>query len=75
MNAIAGQPDAMQIMYGIDGTRRLTEFVAPWLPGYEDSRPVRIGNAATEQFQLDVPGEIIRALLQARRRADSACPS
>jgi GH15 family glucan-1,4-alpha-glucosidase len=67
LNAIAGRPDEIQIMYGIDGTRRLTEFDAPWLPGYEDSRPVRIGNAASEQFQLDVPGEVIRALFQAQR--------
>ena len=46
-------------MYGIAGERRLTEFEASWLPGYEGSRPVRIGNAAHEQFQLDVYGEVI----------------
>jgi GH15 family glucan-1,4-alpha-glucosidase len=67
MNAVAGAPDELQIMYGIDGERRLTEFEVPWLPGYEESRPVRIGNAASEQFQLDVYGEVIQALYEARR--------
>src|SRR6185312_10920898 len=57
----------LQIMYGILGERRLTEFEVPWLPGYEESRPVRIGNAASEQFQLDVYGEVIQALYEARR--------
>jgi len=54
-----GDPSKIQIMYGIDGGRRLTEFELPELPGYEESRPVRIGNAASEQFQLDVYGEVI----------------
>jgi len=54
-----GDPRAVQIMYGIDGARRLTEFDLPHLPGYEESRPVRVGNAASEQFQLDVYGEVI----------------
>jgi GH15 family glucan-1,4-alpha-glucosidase len=67
MNAVAGAPDELQIMYGIEGERRLTEFEVPWLPGYEESRPVRIGNAASEQFQLDVYGEVIQALYEARR--------
>jgi GH15 family glucan-1,4-alpha-glucosidase len=67
LNAVAGAPDQIQIMYGIEGERRLTEFEAPWLPGYEESRPVRIGNAASEQFQLDVYGEVIQALYEARR--------
>ncbi len=67
MNAVAGAPDELQIMYGIDGERRLTEFEIPWLPGYEESRPVRIGNAASEQFQLDVYGEVVQALYEARR--------
>ena len=67
VNAVAGAPDELQIMYGIDGERRLTEFEVPWLPGYEESRPVRIGNAASEQFQLDVYGEVIQALYEARR--------
>ncbi|HEX7289838.1 MAG TPA: glycoside hydrolase family 15 protein [Conexibacter sp.] len=53
-----GDPSALQIMYGIGGERRLTEFELPDLPGYEGSRPVRIGNAASEQFQLDVYGEV-----------------
>jgi GH15 family glucan-1,4-alpha-glucosidase len=67
LNAVAGAPEALQIMYGIEGERRLTEFEANWLPGYEDSRPVRIGNAASEQFQLDVYGEVLQALYEARR--------
>jgi GH15 family glucan-1,4-alpha-glucosidase len=54
-----GDPTAIQIMYGIGGERRLTEFELDALPGYEGSRPVRIGNAASEQFQLDVYGEVI----------------
>jgi GH15 family glucan-1,4-alpha-glucosidase len=67
LGAVAGSPDQLQIMYGIDGERRLTEYEAPWLPGYEDSHPVRIGNAASEQFQLDVYGEVIQAIYDARR--------
>jgi GH15 family glucan-1,4-alpha-glucosidase len=67
LNAVAGAPDQLQIMYGIDGERRLTEFDVPWLPGYEESRPVRIGNAASEQFQLDVYGEVLQAIYEARR--------
>lgn len=59
LRTVAGQPEQIQIMYGLAGERRLTEFAAPWLPGYESSRPVRIGNAAHEQFQLDVYGEVI----------------
>jgi GH15 family glucan-1,4-alpha-glucosidase len=54
-----GDPNAIQIMYGIGGERRLTEFELDAFPGYEGSRPVRIGNAASEQFQLDVYGEVI----------------
>ena len=53
-----GDPTTIQIMYGVSGERRLTEFELPDLPGYEDSRPVRVGNAASEQFQLDVYGEV-----------------
>ena len=67
LNAIAGAPDELQIMYGINGERRLTEFEASWLAGYEESRPVRIGNAASEQFQLDVYGEVVQATYEARR--------
>ena len=62
--AAAGDPGQMQIMYGILGARRLTEWEAPWLSGYEDSRPVRIGNAASTQLQLDVYGEVMDALYQ-----------
>ena len=67
MSAVAGAPEESQIMYGVDGERRLTEFEATWLPGYEESHPVRIGNAASEQFQLDVYGEVLQALYEARR--------
>jgi GH15 family glucan-1,4-alpha-glucosidase len=56
-----GDPTKIQIMYGIGGERRLTEFELPDLPGYESSRPVRVGNAASEQFQLDVYGEVVGA--------------
>jgi GH15 family glucan-1,4-alpha-glucosidase len=66
LRAAAGHPTGMQIMYGLAGERRLTEFELPWLPGYDNSRPVRVGNAASDQFQLDVYGEVIDALYQAR---------
>ena len=66
LRAIAGDPAEMQIMYGVAGERNLVEYVADWLPGY-DGNPVRIGNAAAKQFQLDVYGEVIDALHQARR--------
>jgi GH15 family glucan-1,4-alpha-glucosidase len=59
--AVAGHPGDFQIMYGVGGERRLAEMELDWLPGYEDSRPVRVGNAASEQFQLDVYGEVIDA--------------
>ena len=68
LRAIAGRPEAIQIMYGVAGERRLIEAELPWLEGYEQSRPVRIGNAASEQLQLDVYGEIVDALYLARRR-------
>ena len=67
IRAIAGSPDQMQIMYGIAGERRLDEFEVPWLAGYEGSKPVRIGNAAAGQLQLDVYGEVLDAMYQARR--------
>jgi GH15 family glucan-1,4-alpha-glucosidase len=54
-----GDPAKLQIMYGVGGERRLDEFELDWLPGYEDSRPVRVGNAASGQFQLDVYGEVV----------------
>ena len=62
LRAIAGAPDQLQTMYGIKGERRLLEWTAGWLPGYENSKPVRIGNAASEQFQLDIFGEVAAAL-------------
>jgi len=65
--AIAGQPRDVQIMYGVAGERRLPEWEADWLPGYEGSVPVRIGNAAVNQRQLDVFGEVIDALSLGRR--------
>ncbi|MEV0220024.1 glycoside hydrolase family 15 protein [Streptomyces sp. NPDC050704] len=61
--AVAGRPQDIQIMYGIGGERRLTEWTADWLGGYESSRPVRIGNGAAAQQQLDVPGELMDTLL------------
>jgi GH15 family glucan-1,4-alpha-glucosidase len=64
VRAVAGSPEQMQIMYGIGGERRLTEMEVPWLGGYEGSRPVRVGNAASTQLQLDVYGEVIDALYQ-----------
>jgi GH15 family glucan-1,4-alpha-glucosidase len=65
--AVAGAPADLQIMYGIGGERRLLEWQAAWLDGYEGSCPVRIGNAAHRQFQLDVFGELMDAFHQARR--------
>jgi len=65
--AAAGAPSQLQIMYGPAGERRLTEFEVDWLPGYEGSRPVRVGNAASGQFQLDVYGELMDAVDRARR--------
>jgi GH15 family glucan-1,4-alpha-glucosidase len=67
LRAAAGAPDQLQIMYGAAGERRLPEMVLDWLPGYEGSAPVRIGNAASGQFQLDVFGEVMDCLHQARR--------
>ena len=66
LRAVAGSPDKLQIMYGLDGERRLPEQELDWLPGYEGSKPVRIGNAAASQLQLDVIGELMDALYQAR---------
>jgi GH15 family glucan-1,4-alpha-glucosidase len=64
--AVAGAPSNIQIMYGLAGERRLPEMELPWLPGYEGSSPVRVGNAAAAQIQLDVYGEVMDALHQAR---------
>ena len=67
LRAAAGAPSQLQIMYGIAGERRLVEYEIPWLPGYENSQPVRVGNAAHSQLQLDIFGELMDALHQARR--------
>ncbi len=67
VRAVAGSPSQMQIMYGVAGERRLMEWEAAWLSGYEGSRPVRIGNAAHAQLQIDVYGEVMDALYQARK--------
>ena len=66
LRAAAGSPNQIQIMYGIRGERRLSEWTVPWLDGYEKSQPVRIGNAAYHQLQLDIFGEVMDALHQAR---------
>jgi GH15 family glucan-1,4-alpha-glucosidase len=78
LRAVAGDPANTQIMYGVAGERRLTEFEVPWLPGYQKAAPVRVGNAAVSQFQLDVFGEVMDALHAARDAgmlaADEAWP-
>lgn len=66
LRAVAGDPADLQTMYAIDGTRRLPEFELDWLAGYEQSRPVRVGNAAVDQFQLDVWGEILDGMHMTR---------
>ena len=67
LRAVAGSPADLQIMYGVAGERRLVEYEVPWLPGFEKSGPVRIGNAAAGQVQLDVYGEVLDALYVARK--------
>ena len=67
LRAVAGKASQLHIMYGVLGERRLTEIELDWLPGYEDSRPVRVGNAAHDQFQLDVYGELMDVVHVARR--------
>jgi GH15 family glucan-1,4-alpha-glucosidase len=67
LRAAAGSPRQIQIMYGLRGERRLTEWEVTWLPGYENSKPVRIGNAAHSQLQLDIFGEVMDAMHQARQ--------
>ena len=74
LRAVAGDPGDLQIMYGLAGERRLDERELDWLPGYEGSRPVRVGNAASNQLQLDIYGEVLDAMYQTRVhgvRADS----
>jgi GH15 family glucan-1,4-alpha-glucosidase len=72
LRAVAGDPADLQIMYSVDGTRRLPELELPWLRGFENSAPVRTGNAAAEQFQLDVWGEVLDSLHLAREGGISA---
>jgi GH15 family glucan-1,4-alpha-glucosidase len=75
VRAVAGQPKQMQIMYGVAGERRLTELELGWLPGYEGSAPVRIGNGAALQYQLDVYGELMDSMHQARRAGIPSHPT
>jgi GH15 family glucan-1,4-alpha-glucosidase len=78
LRAVAGRPEQVQIMYGPAGERRLTELELDWLPGYEGSTPVRVGNDAHGQFQLDVFGEVFDALYEGREslfRPDGHAPS
>jgi GH15 family glucan-1,4-alpha-glucosidase len=78
LRAIAGSPHQVQIMYGVGGERWLPELTLPWLKGYADSKPVRIGNAACDQMQIDVFGEIadrrFRRTRPAWRRPSAAGP-
>ena len=67
LRAVAGDPSKLQILYGLDGERRIAEEEVEWLPGYEGSRPVRLGNAASTQRQLDVYGEVLDSMYQCRR--------
>ncbi|WP_327346665.1 glycoside hydrolase family 15 protein [Streptomyces europaeiscabiei] len=67
LRAAAGDPADLQIMYGLAGERRIPEYDLPWLSGYQDSRPVRVGNDAVHQLQLDVYGEVIDSLFVSRR--------
>jgi GH15 family glucan-1,4-alpha-glucosidase len=75
VRAVAGDPRQMQIMYGVAGERRLTELELGWLPGYAGSAPVRIGNGAAAQYQLDVYGELMDSLHQARRAGIPSHPT
>ncbi len=74
LRAAAGDPGQLQIMYGLDGRRRLPEYQLPWLSGYEGSAPVRVGNAAFDQYQLDVWGEVLDGLHVARESGLTASP-
>jgi GH15 family glucan-1,4-alpha-glucosidase len=74
IRAVAGSPEQVQILYGVGGERWLPELIVPWLPGYEKSSPVRIGNAAYEQLQIDVFGEIADAMLQTLKGGMPASP-
>jgi GH15 family glucan-1,4-alpha-glucosidase len=68
LRALAGSPDQVQIMYGLRGERQLTEWEVDWLPGYENSKPVRIGNAASMQVQLDIYGEVLDCFFHAQHK-------
>jgi GH15 family glucan-1,4-alpha-glucosidase len=72
LRAVAGDPADLQIMYGLSGERRLDERILEWLPGYQGAAPVRVGNAASEQLQLDVYGDVLDALYQTRRQGAPA---
>jgi GH15 family glucan-1,4-alpha-glucosidase len=67
LRALAGSPDQVQIMYGVKGERQLVEWEVDWLPGYDNSRPVRVGNAAAGQFQLDIYGEVLDCFFHAQQ--------
>jgi GH15 family glucan-1,4-alpha-glucosidase len=67
LRAVAGSPSELNIVYGLRGERRITELELPWLGGYENSAPVRTGNAAYKQYQLDIFGEVANTLFQARQ--------
>jgi len=67
LRSVAGSPDDLRTLYGVQGERRLTELELPWLPGYEGSKPVRVGNLAANQLQLDVHGELMDAMYTATR--------
>jgi len=75
LRAVAGDPEDLQIMYGLGGERRLDEYELGWLPGYEQSRPVRVGNAASGQRQLDVYGEVVDAMFRARGLGMTPAPA
>ena len=75
LRAVAGEPSQLHIMYGLRGERRLTELELPWLPGYEGPRPVRVGNAAHAQHQLDVYGEVMDVNNQLRIKKEGGQPS
>lgn len=72
VRAAAGNPAQLQVLYGVAGERRLPELELDWLPGYEASAPVRVGNAASLQFQLDVYGELMEAVHQAHAHGIAA---
>ncbi|MDX3024928.1 glycoside hydrolase family 15 protein [Streptomyces acidiscabies] len=73
LRAVGGDPENLQIMYRLDGHRDMPERELPWLTGYEDSRPVRVGNGAVDQLQLDVPGEVIETLALAHEYGVARC--